>query len=402
MFSLSRNSLVVWFGFVIASLLFREFANLSDVYRTETCRFLFSGHGRRERVRSPARIPLFLQRRVIVSATKRGSHTDESCYKCHRRAFCASHTRPTSQHVLTNCGVKRGLLVQIEKYRRRTSPVAILSLFCVRVRIVCCEYSVRRPTRTTTAVLEGCARAMYGVVSPRIQHTSDNFPNQLLYLPHKAFLLSKRSEHHLPSGNTRRSTTLVAHNCQFEHRFGRCMCGDFAVADFARPRTQFVCVCFLSLIGPRHTHESQIPTSHVLDIVHRSVRFQVAFACLRCDFCDVFRNSAIICWSIKVGKNTTRCGRRLSVLQVSFVVHHNHAFRISTAGCGSCGKERCVSCAKTEVMVNTITTFNTWMPLVLPLCDAVRRALGRLQFFLQLACFVGQSGLWHSECRTNM
>ena len=59
MFSLSRNSVVVWFDFVIPSLLFREFANLSDVYRTETCRFLFSGHGRRERVRSPARIPLF-------------------------------------------------------------------------------------------------------------------------------------------------------------------------------------------------------------------------------------------------------------------------------------------------------------------------------------------------------
>ena len=58
MFSLSRNSVVVWFDFVIPSLMFREFANLSDVYRTETCRFLFSGDGGRERVRSPARIPL--------------------------------------------------------------------------------------------------------------------------------------------------------------------------------------------------------------------------------------------------------------------------------------------------------------------------------------------------------
>ena len=59
MFSLSRNSFVFLFDFVIPSLLFREFANLSDVYRTETFRFLFSGHGRRERVRSPFRIPLF-------------------------------------------------------------------------------------------------------------------------------------------------------------------------------------------------------------------------------------------------------------------------------------------------------------------------------------------------------
>ena len=59
MFSLSRNSVVVWFDFVIPSLLFREFAKLSDVYRTETCRFLFSGHGRRERVRCPTRISLF-------------------------------------------------------------------------------------------------------------------------------------------------------------------------------------------------------------------------------------------------------------------------------------------------------------------------------------------------------
>ena len=75
MFSLSGNSVVVWFGFVTPSLLFRELANLSDVYRTETCRFLFSGDGGRERVRSPARIPLFFQRRVIVSATKRGSVT---------------------------------------------------------------------------------------------------------------------------------------------------------------------------------------------------------------------------------------------------------------------------------------------------------------------------------------
>ena len=59
MFTLSRNSVFVWFDFVIPSLLFREFANLNDVYRTETCRFLFSGHGRGERVRSPTRIPLF-------------------------------------------------------------------------------------------------------------------------------------------------------------------------------------------------------------------------------------------------------------------------------------------------------------------------------------------------------
>ena len=58
MFSLSRNSFFFLFDFVIPSLLFREFANLSDVYRTETCRFLFSGHGRRERVRSPVRISL--------------------------------------------------------------------------------------------------------------------------------------------------------------------------------------------------------------------------------------------------------------------------------------------------------------------------------------------------------
>ena len=38
--------------------------------------------------------------------------------------------------------------------------------------------------------------------------------------------------------------------------------------------------------------------------VHRQMyrRFQVAFACLCCDFCDVFRDSARICWSIKVGK----------------------------------------------------------------------------------------------------
>ena len=58
-FSLSRNSLVVWFDFVIPSLLFRELANLSDVYRAESCRFPFSGDGGRERVRSPARIPFF-------------------------------------------------------------------------------------------------------------------------------------------------------------------------------------------------------------------------------------------------------------------------------------------------------------------------------------------------------
>ena len=81
--------------------------------------------------------------------------------------------------------------VQIEKYRRRTSPVAILSLFFVRVRIVCYEYSVRRPTRTTTAVLEGCARGdVRGGVSADSTFQRQNFPNQLLCISltkHKSF-----------------------------------------------------------------------------------------------------------------------------------------------------------------------------------------------------------------------
>ena len=56
-------------------------------------------------------------------------------------------------------------------------------------------------------------------------------------------------------------------------------------------------------------------------------------------------------------EKTSRCGRRLSVLQVSLVVHHTHDLHISTVGCGSCGKETCVSCANTEVIVTTITIF---------------------------------------------
>ena len=79
----------------------------------------------------------------------------------------------------------------------------------------------------------------------------------------------------------------------------------------------------------------------------------------------------------------------------------NMIFYISTVDCGSCGKERCFSCAKTEVMVNTITTFNTWMPLVLPLCGAVRRALGCLQFFcIWLALLASQVCGTHSVAPT--
>ena len=37
--------------------------------------------------------------------------------------------------------------------------------------------------------------------------------------------------------------------------------------------------------------------------------------------------------------------------------------------------------ANTEVIVNTITIFVSWVPLVLLVCGAVRRALARLQFF---------------------
>ena len=52
--------------------------------------------------------------------------------------------------------------------------------------------------------------------------------------------------------------------------------------------------------------------------------------------------------------------------------------------------------------MNTITIFVSWVPLVLPLCGAVRRALGRLQFFCIWFALCGQSGLWHSECCTNV
>ena len=52
-------------------------------------------------------------------------------------------------------------------------PLRSCHFFPCVLELCVMNISVRRPTRTTTAVLEECARTMYGVVSPRIQHSSD-------------------------------------------------------------------------------------------------------------------------------------------------------------------------------------------------------------------------------------
>ena len=77
----------------------------------------------------------------------------------------------------------------------------------------------------------------------------------------------------------------------------------------------------------------------------------------------------------------------------------NMIFRMSTVGRGSCGKERCVSCANTEVIVNTITIFVSWVPLVLPLCGSVRahQIVSSVLFFCISVCIVSQSGLCHKH-----
>ena len=162
-------------------------------------------------------------------------------------------------------------------------------------------------------------------VSADSTHQRQALPNQHVFVfPLQSIIGFLNTRAHGPSGNTRCSTTLVAHNCQFEHRFGRCMCGDLAVADFARPRTQFVCVCFsVAHWPPSH---SRIADSN-LTCFGSSPSFSQVSGCVCLSPVVTFATSFVTVRKY-VGpskkKKTSRCGRRLSFLQVSLVVHHKH------------------------------------------------------------------------------